>query len=249
MTSTRVGGSPGRATGPGTPSRYFDDFADRYARFNRLRDRLAPQIRDWLQSQLPGGGRAVDLGCGEGLHTRWLVDRYGEVLAVDVSDRMLALARVEAAHPRIRYERRGVQEVTPETDGRFDAVLSVHTLHHVGPLPEVFAHLRRLVAPGGRIVVADIVDPGGWGDRDWHLEEAFRAARGFYELSGGDPDAAADVLRLMLHPRWLEMMVADRPPDRATFHRHALAAFPGATLCDDLHPVVCALSWQAPEED
>lgn len=224
---------------------YFDDFAERYVRFNALRDRLVPAIVDWLRAQLPGGGRAVDLGCGEGRHTTLLADRYREVLAVDVSPQMLRLARAERARPHVRYEQRGVRDVTPGQDGVFDAVLSVNVLHHVGPLETVLPHLRRLVAPGGRLVLADIVAGPGWGDPDWHLEQAFQAARGFYQLSDGDPDVAADVLRLTLHPRWLAMMVADIPPSRELFHRHVDAAFPGAVFDDELHPAMGAASWQA----
>jgi SAM-dependent methyltransferase len=225
---------------------FFDDFSERYARFNELRDRLTPEVGDWVRSHCPGGGRAVDLGCGEGRHTAGLADRYAQVLAVDVSDRMLELARARHQRPNIRYERRSVLEVTPRRDGVYDAVLSVHTLHHVAPLPEVLPHVRDLVAAGGRLVLVDIVDPGGWGERDWHVEQAFAAARGFYQLAGGDPDAASDVIRLMLHPRWLDMMVADRPPSREEFHRHASAVLPGAVFHDGLHPVVCAAAWQAP---
>jgi 2-polyprenyl-3-methyl-5-hydroxy-6-metoxy-1,4-benzoquinol methylase len=53
------------------------------------------------------------------------------VLAVDVSDRMLEIARTERARANVHYRRRGVLDVTRE-DGPFDVVLSVHALHHVG---------------------------------------------------------------------------------------------------------------------
>lgn len=225
---------------------YFDDFPERYARFNVMRERLMPATAEWLRANLPGGHRAVDLGCGEGRWAAMLAGRYDEVLAVDVSDRMLDLAQASGPPASIDYQRRGVLEVTPERDGVFDAVLSVNVLHHVGPLPEVMPHVRRLVAPGGRLVVADIVNPGGWGDPDYHIDQALNAAKSFYQLAGGDPDVAADVIRLMLHPRWLDMMVADIPPSREQFHDQVEATLPGAELNDALHPVMCAVAWQAP---
>jgi SAM-dependent methyltransferase len=230
-----------------TAAAYFEDFPERYARFNELRDRLMPATYDWLRAHLPGGGRALDLGCGEGRSTALLAERYDEVLAVDLSAAMLRLARERHAALNVRYEERGVLDVTPEADGRFDAVLSVNVLHHVAPLATVFGHVRGLLAPGGHLAVADIVNPGGWGrDAGWHVDQAFATARGFYHLAGDDPEAAVDVLRLALHPRWLEMMVTDIPPSRAEFHRHAGEAFPGADFHDGLHAVVCAVAWQAP---
>jgi SAM-dependent methyltransferase len=227
------------------PAATFDDFAERYARFNELRDRLLPTA-GWLAAQLPGGDRVVDLGCGDGLHTGRLADRYRQVLGVDISGALLAIARQRHHHPAIAYERRGVLEVSPERDGRFDGVLSVNVLHHVGPLEVVLRHIRRLVAPAGRVVVADIVDPGGWGDRGWQVEQAFAGARGFYDLAGGDPEAAADVLRLLLHPRWLDMSTSDVPPTRERFHSSVAEVFPGALYEEDLHPVMSAFTWRAP---
>jgi SAM-dependent methyltransferase len=224
----------------------FDDFADRYARFNELRDRLLPAIPEWLRAHAPGGGRAIDLGCGDGLHAVRLGERYDQVLAVDISEAMLRLARTHHPRGNVRYQRRGVLDVTPERDGLFDAVVSINCLHHVGPLDVVFSHVRSLLAPGALVAIADIVDPGGWGDRDWHINQAIAGARSFYDLAGGDPDVAADTLRLLLHPRWLDMTTTDLPPTRDQFHRHAGVAFPGAGFNDDIHPVMCAVTWQAP---
>lgn len=239
-------GEPAGKPAAGRDTGRFDDFADRYARFNELRDRFHPAVTHWLQEQLPGGGRAVDLGCGDGFHTGWLADRYAQVLAVDLSPRMLTLARGCHHRPHVRYEQRGVRDVTVDRDGRFDAVLSVNTLHHVGPPATVLAHARDLVAPGGRLVVVDIVAPEGWGDRDWHVAQGFDAARGFYQHSGGDPDVAADVLRLLLHPRWLDMLMTDHPPTREELHRHAAHTLPGAQVHDGFDPVVCAVAWRHP---
>jgi hypothetical protein len=95
----------------------------------------------------------------------------------------------------------------------------------------------------------DIIDPGGWGDRRWHIDQAFAAAAHFYHAGGEDTDAAADVLRLLAHPAWLDMTVADIPPTRAEYHQQAAAVFPGARFVDDLHALglQTALAWQAPE--
>lgn len=225
----------------------FDDFAERYARFNELRDRLLPTA-EWLRTRLPGGRRAVDLGCGDGLHTVRLAQRYEQVVGVDVSAGLLAIAAARPHPGNVRFELRDVLDLTPQRDGRFDAVVSVNTLHHVGPLDVVLPHVRRLVAPAGRLVVADIVDVGGWSDRSWHIGQAFAGARNFYELAGGDPDAAADALRLLLHPRWLDMSTSDLPPTRAQWHDAVARWFPDAELADDLHPVMAGFSWQAPAD-
>jgi SAM-dependent methyltransferase len=137
-----------------------------------------------------------------------------------------------------------VLDVTQE-DGPFDAVLSVHALHHVGDPAAVLPHVRSLLAPGGRLVVADIIDLGAWSNRSFHIERVVNSVRTVYWLAA-DGDAAADVLRLLLHPRWLRLTRTDVPPTRDAFHTAYEEVFPGVVLTDDLHPMMCGAVWCAP---
>ena len=228
-----------------TTTPYFDDFPELFDRFTRIWDGISAAFDQWVLDALPAAaGAAVDLGCGAGRHSVLLADRAERVLAVDVSERMLAVARAERSRPNVDYRQRGVLDVTA-ADGPFDVVLSVHTLFHVGDPLEVLPHVRSLLRPGGTLVVADIVDPGGWRTPEFHQERAWGDARLVHQLTG-DPDAAADVLRLLLHPRWLELTERDVPLGREEFHKIYGDAFPGARFTDDLSPVMCGLSWTAP---
>jgi 2-polyprenyl-3-methyl-5-hydroxy-6-metoxy-1,4-benzoquinol methylase len=228
-----------------TTTPYFNAFSELFDRFTRIWDGISTDFDDWVRAALPARARAaVDLGCGAGRHSVLLAERAERVLAVDVADRMLAVARERRAQPGLDYQRRGVLDVAA-AEGPFDVVLSVHTLHHVGDPAVVLPHVRSLVAPGGTVVLADIVDPGGWRTRDFHLDRAFGDARVVHQLTG-DGAAAADVLRLLLHPRWLELTVADTPLTRDAFHRAYGEVFPGAAFADDLHPLMCGLVWTAP---
>jgi len=204
---------------PATP--YFDAFPQLYDRFTDIWDGISSSFDEWVGSHLPPtAARAVDLGCGAGRLTALLGDWAGEVLAVDVSDRMLQIARTKRARDNITYQQRGILDVTRH-DGPFDVVLSTHTLHHVGDPATVLPHARSLLAPGGTLIVADIIDPGDWSSPEFHINRAFNDAALVYELTG-DADAAADVLRLLLHPRWLQQAAADTPMTRDAFA--ALAA-------------------------
>jgi SAM-dependent methyltransferase len=228
-----------------TATPYFDAFGELFDRFTRIWDGISADFDDWVLAALPRRVRtAVDLGSGAGRHSVLLAERADRVLAVDVSDRMLAVARARRALPGIDYQRRGVLDVSP-AEGPFDVVLSVHTLHHVGDPVIVLPHVRSLVAPGGTLVVADIVDPGGWRTREFHLDRAFVDARVVHELTG-DGEAAADVLRLLLHPRWLELTAADIPLSRDSFHKIYADAFPDAVFYDHLHPLMCGMVWKSP---
>ena len=73
-----------------------------------------------LLGLLPGaaGRRVLDLGCGAGQLAQYLaVAGAAEVLGVDVSERMLAVARAEWAHPRVTFHRASIEAVAFERLG------------------------------------------------------------------------------------------------------------------------------------
>jgi SAM-dependent methyltransferase len=243
MRSTHPVPAPTNGPGAGTPEQtvYFNELAELFAVFAEDTDVL---YRPWLEATLPAsGGRAVDLGCGSGRWSGLLLDRYDQVLGVDIAEREIEMAR--AAHPGGEFAVRSLLDVTPETDGLFDLVFSVNTVHHLRDHDRVLPHLRSLVAPGGHAVIIDITDPGGWGTVDYQVADAFRDAEESYRARSRDHRIAAKVLELHLHPAWLDHALNDVPLTRPGFYSRYSQEFPGATL-DDLHRVVTAMHWTDP---
>lgn len=128
----------------------FDELTDLYDRYNAVRDRLAPATATWLADHLPGGTRAVDLGCGPGRFTPLIADRYDTVLAVDLSQQMIHRARQQRARPNVTYQQRSLLDVSPDQDGTWDGVVTVNTVHHAGALDVVLPRLRRRCASASR---------------------------------------------------------------------------------------------------
>jgi trans-aconitate methyltransferase len=220
----------------------YDQLADLFAAFAADTDCL---YRPWLTEVAGTGARAVDLGCGSGRWTGLLLDRYATAYGVDTSAVEIAMAAER--HPGARFEARDLRDVRPHSDGRYDLVLSVNTVHHLNDHDTVLPHLRSLVAPGGRAVVVDITDPGGWATLDYQVADAFRDAEESYRERSRDHRVAARVLELHLHPVWLEHCLTDRPLSRPDFRRRYGEAFPGADF-RDLHRVITGMHWQAPAD-
>jgi SAM-dependent methyltransferase len=108
-------------------------------------------------------GSALDLGCGEGGDTVWLVQRGWRVLAVDIANTALQRAAELAGDlvQRIEFQRHDLTSTFP--DGQFDLV-SAHFLH--SPIDwDRDAVMRRAagaVAPGGTLLVVDHGEAPPW---------------------------------------------------------------------------------------
>ncbi len=130
------------------------------------------------------GARVLDLGCGTGGLTLACARRGARVTAIDKDAGMLAVARRKAAAARLdsppRWLEIGVMELEDElAPGSFDAAVSSLLMSELLPEERAYtlASLRRLLVPGGRLVLADEAAPRGRLARArWRLSRAPRAA-------------------------------------------------------------------------
>jgi tRNA (cmo5U34)-methyltransferase len=114
----------------------------------------------------PGDGLLVDLCCGEGLLSAALLERFprARVLALDLSPTMLEKARETCATHAGRFEARIFDlagrswRTFPEPVQAFVSSLAVHHLDGEGKR-ELFRNLAAALAPGGALVIADLVLP------------------------------------------------------------------------------------------
>jgi SAM-dependent methyltransferase len=106
--------------------------------------------------------RALDLGCGAG-HASFAMARGGakRITAYDPSSDMLAVVAREAAtrgHDAVETCA-GVAEVLPFENDTFDLVVTRYSAHHWASVPQALAECARVTAPGGRLVVIDVIAP------------------------------------------------------------------------------------------
>ncbi|HEV2998774.1 MAG TPA: class I SAM-dependent methyltransferase, partial [Solirubrobacteraceae bacterium] len=97
---------------------------------------------------LPPGARILDAGCGSGRNMIELA-RHGEVTGVEISDASAALARDRHVGEVIE----GSVLDMPFDDGAFDLAVSLDVIEHLEDDREALRELRRVVAPGGALLV------------------------------------------------------------------------------------------------
>ncbi len=99
------------------------------------------------------GKTVLDAGCGEGYNTRILSERGAHVTGVDISEKMLELAReAERREPRgIRYEVASFNDLSLFHDGAFDVVVSFMALMDSPEFTDAVREFFRVLKPGGRL--------------------------------------------------------------------------------------------------
>lgn len=134
-------------------------------------------------------GRPVaDLGCGPGHVTAHLAGLGLPVFGVDLSPRMVEIAR--RTYPTLRFEV-GSMTALDVPDGQLAGIVAWWSIFHLPPevLPAVFAGFRRALAPGGLLLLGFHV-----GDERLRPERAYGHPVS-YEAHLLAPDGIAELLR------------------------------------------------------
>ena len=152
------------------------------------------------------GRSALDLGCGAGQLTHYLAEAgAAEVVGVDISERMLALAASERAHPRVTYRRATMEELAFQPE-QFDLVVSSLALHYVEDYADLMRRVGTWLRPGG-VLVYSVEHPlytASYPDKGWATD-----ADGT-QLHWTIDDYCVDGLR---EPHWFVDGVQKYPPE------------------------------------
>ena len=154
-------------------NRYDDEiFFEKYAQMERSKFGLEA-AGEWatLRPMLPDfrGKRVLDLGCGYGWHCEYAAENgAASVTGVDISEKMLAVARARTTHANVRYIREAIEEADFPTES-FDVVISSLALHYVEDFAAVVRNVRRFLAPRG-VFVFSAEHPvfTAQGPQQWH---------------------------------------------------------------------------------
>jgi 2-polyprenyl-3-methyl-5-hydroxy-6-metoxy-1,4-benzoquinol methylase len=153
---------------PGEHQAVFDHYYRSYRRH------FGPYLQHWYARQtaeltalIKAGRRpgVIEIGCGCGTESLWAALQGARVTAIDISRDLLAVAEQRQAWIERRTGRsldcRFLYRSVLDTDdfAPFDIVYMEQAFHHLEPRAEVVRRTAGLVAPGGRLVIAEA---NGW---------------------------------------------------------------------------------------
>lgn len=169
-----------------------EDVARSYA----FRPPYAPAMYDFLRGLVPHRRRLVDLGCGPGKIASALAGDFDDVLGIDPSPAMIAVAREVCPHPNVRWFDGRAEDA--DLGGAIDLVTagtSIHWMAHGVLFP-------RLAARAAIVAVVSGDDPP---EPPWKAQWRAAMARWLQRLHGVTYDETAFATDGRRYERWLDI--------------------------------------------
>lgn len=135
----------------------------------------------------------ADLGSGTGFYTDDVAPLAGQVFAVDIQPEMHDYYREKGVPENVELVTSGI-ETLPFEDDELDAAFSTNTYHEFAT-EDALTELARVIAPGGRFVIADWSAEGA-GEAGPPVDERFSAA----EATGALAGAGFEIERSFVRP-------------------------------------------------
>lgn len=113
----------------------------------------------FLAKHVPSGARVLELGCGTGFYTRWLVDRGCTVTAMDISPAMIEEARKRS--PQATFVAGDCENPAPHLPDHlrseaFDIILGINTFSYYPNKESALKGYAPLLKHGGRVIFIDM---------------------------------------------------------------------------------------------
>ncbi|MCJ8164485.1 class I SAM-dependent methyltransferase [Pontibacter sp. E15-1] len=137
------------------PKHAYDIWAAQYdTNLNRTRDLEAKALRTVL-AEIPFRN-CLEIGCGTGKNTEWLLEQAAHVSAVDFSVEMLAKAREKITSERVLFVQADITQPWAFGAEHYDLVSFSLVLEHIENLEAVFKEVAKALVPGGYVYLGEL---------------------------------------------------------------------------------------------
>lgn len=133
----------------------YNIWADQYdTNKNRTRDLEAISLRETLSDiQFD---RCLEIGCGTGKNTQWLLTKARQITAVDLSEEMLSKAKQKIDASNVAFKRADITNDWTFAEGLYDLATFSLVLEHIEALDPVFKKLSESVKPGAHVYMGEL---------------------------------------------------------------------------------------------
>lgn len=133
----------------------YNTWASQYdSDLNKTRDLEAFALKENLENLLFGS--CLEVGCGTGKNTEWLLKRASEILAVDLSEEMLKKAKSKISSDKVKFLQANLLDPWSFVTTKFDFIIFSLVLEHIENLDIVFKKASESVNAGGYVYVGEL---------------------------------------------------------------------------------------------
>ncbi|MBE7169177.1 MAG: class I SAM-dependent methyltransferase [Williamsia sp.] len=116
----------------------------------------------------------LEIGCGTGKNSQWLVQKAEQLTSVDFSEEMLAKARKKLASDNVAFVQADIKQTWTFAKGLYDLVCFSLVLEHIEDLGPIFREAARVLLPGGWVYVGEL-----------HPFKQYQGTRARFDTPGG----------------------------------------------------------------
>jgi 2-polyprenyl-3-methyl-5-hydroxy-6-metoxy-1,4-benzoquinol methylase len=133
----------------------YKNWSEQYdTNINKTRDLEAISLRDML-SEIKFE-KCLEIGCGTGKNTEWLVTKGENIVAVDISDEMLTIAKQKVTDKSVSFIKADVTENWGFTSETFDLVVCSLVLEHIENIQNIIKHIAEHLILSGVLYIGEL---------------------------------------------------------------------------------------------
>lgn len=133
----------------------YNSWAQQYdSNENKTRDLEARSLRETLTPLI--FEHCLEIGCGTGKNTVWLLEKAATVTAVDLSEEMLSKAKEKITGANVSFVQADIMQPWTFATRAYDLVGFSLVLEHIEELQPVFANAAAVLKPGGYLYISEL---------------------------------------------------------------------------------------------
>ena len=133
----------------------YDNWSQQYdTNENKTRDLEALALRETVADI--AFERCLEIGCGTGKNTAWLLTKAKNITAVDLSAEMLTKAKQKINSEHVHFIQADILQDWNFIDTKYNLVSFSLVLEHIENLEQIFDKVSKVIAPGGHVYIGEL---------------------------------------------------------------------------------------------